>query len=120
MNKLDLFNGRISRTSFLIGLILTFIVLTGISTIFTLILGNQAFTANSFSALLMILFVFIGLFYVNSISIRRLHDFNKTGVWTLAYFTGLGGAILPLVLLVVPGSKGVNKYGSKPSLITLP
>ncbi len=48
-----------------------------------------------------------------AIGIRRLHDLDKSGWWTLIAFTGIGA----IVLLVWDGSKGTsgaNRFGPDP------
>lgn len=46
------------------------------------------------------------------ISIKRLHDQNKSGVWVLLNLVpGVGPLILLILLGCVPGDKGKNSYG---------
>ena len=57
--------------------------------------------------------------------VRRLHDFNRSGWWSLILlifllplpWPPLGYALtaLCLVLLFVPGTRGPNRYGSRPA-----
>jgi uncharacterized membrane protein YhaH (DUF805 family) len=44
-----------------------------------------------------------------SVSIRRLHDINRTGWWLLISLT-IVGIILLLYWAVKPGDKGVNRF----------
>ncbi len=45
-------------------------------------------------------------------TIKRLHDINKSGWWTLAHLMPfIGSVILQLVLSIIPGTKGKNQYG---------
>ena len=46
-----------------------------------------------------------------AVSVRRLHDTNKSGWWLLLCFVPFVGSI---VILVLEGTKGANKYGDEP------
>tara|TARA_Y100000814_G_C12123803_1_gene331583 strand:+ start:173 stop:559 length:387 start_codon:yes stop_codon:yes gene_type:complete len=48
-----------------------------------------------------------------SCGIRRLHDINRSGWWTLLNITPLTGFIL-FVLFMFDGTVGENKYGPDP------
>jgi uncharacterized membrane protein YhaH (DUF805 family) len=69
--------------------------------------------------LLLVLTLFMGTSFVVSAylgvysTIRRLHDFNLSGWWSIPFF-GLSAflGIGPLLLLIIPGSKGANRFGS--------
>ena len=45
-----------------------------------------------------------------SVSIRRLHDINKSGWWLLLVFTGIGNFVL-LYWFALKGNYGDNLYG---------
>ena len=45
-----------------------------------------------------------------SIAVRRLHDRNISGWWSLLFITPLG--LLLLIQLIMKGNEKVNKYGS--------
>lgn len=48
-----------------------------------------------------------------TVSIRRLHDINRNGLWLLIIFTGIG--IIPLLYWICKeGNAGVNLYGANP------
>ena len=48
------------------------------------------------------------------ISIRRLHDLNKSGWWVLLYLIPYVNLIFGLYLLFAPGTHGYNRYGEDP------
>lgn len=48
------------------------------------------------------------------IDIRRLHDLNKSGWWTLILFIPYINVIFGLYILFAPGTQGYNKYGADP------
>jgi uncharacterized membrane protein YhaH (DUF805 family) len=56
----------------------------------------------------------IFLFALSSLSflVRRFHDMNCSGGWTVAFlFLGLCIPFLYLILVVLPGTKGENRFG---------
>jgi uncharacterized membrane protein YhaH (DUF805 family) len=49
-----------------------------------------------------------------AVTIRRLHDTDRSGWWLLILFIPLIGAIWLLVLMVFDGTPGQNQYGPDP------
>jgi uncharacterized membrane protein YhaH (DUF805 family) len=49
-----------------------------------------------------------------SLSVRRLHDRDKSGWWCLIAFIPLIGAIILLIWFVLAGTPGDNRFGSDP------
>ena len=49
-----------------------------------------------------------------AISIRRMHDINKSGFWILVGIIPLVGWIWFIILAVQEGAKGSNAYGPDP------
>ncbi len=49
-----------------------------------------------------------------AVSVRRLHDIDRTGWWVLLSFVPLIGAIVLLVFAVQEGTPGDNRYGPNP------
>jgi uncharacterized membrane protein YhaH (DUF805 family) len=45
--------------------------------------------------------------------IQRIHDFNQSGWWVLLIFFPYLGVLFLLLLLIIPGTNGSNKFGSK-------
>lgn len=48
-----------------------------------------------------------------AVSVRRLHDTDRSGWWVLLGITGIGGLVL-LVFFVLEGTKGENRFGDDP------
>jgi uncharacterized membrane protein YhaH (DUF805 family) len=48
-----------------------------------------------------------------AVSVRRLHDLDRTGWWLLLIFTGIGGILL-LIWDCMKGTDGPNRFGSDP------
>ena len=48
-----------------------------------------------------------------AVSVRRLHDLDRTGWWLLVVFTGIG-IILLVIWDCMKGTNGPNRYGADP------
>jgi uncharacterized membrane protein YhaH (DUF805 family) len=55
-----------------------------------------------------------------AVSVRRLHDTNKSGWWLLIALVPLVGGIILLVLMAIEGDPGNNLYGPNPKLLAQP
>ena len=53
-----------------------------------------------------------------AVSIRRLHDTDRRGWWFLLQLIPIVGTIWYLVLLVLDGQAGENRFGADPKLDT--
>ncbi len=61
------------------------------------------------------LVVTIGLLVPSlAVSIRRLHDTDRTGWWILLYLVPLIGTIVLIVFFVQRGTDGENRFGPDP------
>jgi uncharacterized membrane protein YhaH (DUF805 family) len=49
-----------------------------------------------------------------AVSIRRLHDSDRSGWWLLLGLVPLVGEIIVLVLMVLEGTRGANRFGADP------
>lgn len=54
-----------------------------------------------------------------SVSVRRLHDTNKSGWWLLLCLIPLGGLVI-LAFCCIEGDPGPNQYGPSPKLLAAP
>src|ERR1700743_339695 len=46
--------------------------------------------------------------------VRRLHDMDKPGWWSLLAFVPIGNLVLVIMLLFVGGTVGENRFGPQP------
>ena len=49
-----------------------------------------------------------------SVSVRRLHDTNRSGWWLLIALVPLLGAIVLLIFMVLDSEAGANRFGPNP------
>ncbi|HEV2323499.1 MAG TPA: DUF805 domain-containing protein [Terracidiphilus sp.] len=55
-----------------------------------------------------------------AVTVRRLHDIDKTGWWILICLVPVIGGITLLVMTVLDGTQGSNQYGPDPKRAPLP
>ena len=48
---------------------------------------------------------------VCAISVRRLHDTNRSESWMLVFFIPIVGILIYILLMAQPGDRSANKYG---------
>jgi uncharacterized membrane protein YhaH (DUF805 family) len=53
-----------------------------------------------------------------AVTVRRLHDIDRTGWWILINLIPLIGTIVLLVFALTPGTPGSNRYGPDPKQAT--
>ncbi len=49
-----------------------------------------------------------------AVGVRRLHDTERIGWWWLIALIPFVGAIVLLVFMVIPGTRGANRFGPDP------
>jgi len=52
-----------------------------------------------------------------AVSVRRLHDIDKSGWWLLLILVPLVGALVLLVFAIMEGTRGDNRFGPDPKSI---
>lgn len=49
-----------------------------------------------------------------SVTVRRLHDVNRSALWLLLSIVPVVGSYALSLMLVLPGTRGANEYGPEP------
>jgi uncharacterized membrane protein YhaH (DUF805 family) len=110
-DKFFTFKDRSSRKEYILKslLIVVFIITWNCSEIFR---NNDSFLSNLYE---MIIGIFGLLMFLQSLplSIRRFHDINCSGWWTLISFIP-GGQLIIFWLMLKKGTSGTNDYGDEP------
>lgn len=102
------FDGRASRPAFWWWVLFVVLVSVG-ANIIDLVIGAPVFSA----------ILGLGLLLPNlSVSIRRLHDTDRTGWWVLIWLIPLVGWIVLLVFYLQQGDAGENRFGPPPAAPT--
>jgi len=97
--------GRINRLKYFIYCLILFIVF--FSTFFISKLGDSG---RAISLIIYILYLLIGAF----VTVRRLHDIEKSGWYYWLFYVPFVNIVLFLMLLFQKGTIGTNKYGLSP------
>lgn len=71
-------------------------------------------TGNEFLTILAVVFALVCMYSSIVLSIRRLHDCDKSGYWYLLMFIPILNIFGWLYMLFQPGTNGENKYGPNP------
>ncbi|MEQ9488247.1 MAG: DUF805 domain-containing protein [Alphaproteobacteria bacterium] len=109
--KYATFTGRARRKEYWLFALLYFIV----NLVFAVI-GGSLYSASSLQALNTVSIVIVLVLFLPSlaVTVRRLHDTDRSGWWVLISLIPVIGTIWLLVLLVLPGTRGSNNYGEDP------
>jgi uncharacterized membrane protein YhaH (DUF805 family) len=110
--------GRIGRLRFLAWTMVLSLVALPIVGVFALIalglVSSDSTTGLIFGGILAV-FLFIGFMIVSILfSVQRLHDIGWSGWLWLLNLVPFVGSFFPLVIMVVPGNTGANRYGPPP------
>jgi uncharacterized membrane protein YhaH (DUF805 family) len=105
------FQGRAIRSEFWFWVLFVFIVVFVADLIDLLLFGTglgRGFSLLGSIASLALLLPGLG------VSVRRLHDIDRSGWWLLIVFVPLIGGIVLIVFDVMPGTPGPNRFGPDP------
>jgi uncharacterized membrane protein YhaH (DUF805 family) len=108
------FNGRARRTEYWF-----FVLFATIIAMLLLALGygiNTLFQTNNPIVFMAPITLFLLALFIPSIavSVRRLHDTNKSGWYYLISLIPYIGGLVMLIFYFTPGDKGENNYGDDP------
>lgn len=109
------FTGRSSRREFWLfqGAVVVAVIVA-----FVLIGGDLTATGGTVFSALMLFIVGTAMLALVvpllAVQVRRLHDQDKSGWFVLLNFVPYVGALIVLVLMLLEGTKGENRYGPDP------
>jgi uncharacterized membrane protein YhaH (DUF805 family) len=84
------------------------------------IAGDGGAIVGFFAGMLLPLaYVLLMLIPTLAVSVRRLHDTGRSGVWVLIGLIPFLGALVLLVLMLVEGTPGANQYGENPKSVAM-
>jgi uncharacterized membrane protein YhaH (DUF805 family) len=115
LKKYAVFSGRARRMEYWYFVLFNIIVATVLALIDTL-LGTT--TGVSSFGILSGLYSLAVLIPTLAVTVRRLHDIDRTGWWILINLIPLIGTIVLLVFALTPGTPGSNRYGPDPKQAT--
>ena len=68
-----------------------------------------------FGIILLVVWLLVTIIPIISVSVRRLHDGDRTGWWWWLYLLCFIGTIILLIFYILPGTPGPNRYGEGPA-----
>lgn len=77
-------------------------------------LATDTYDEESRIGLFTSIFVLLTFIPYLSVSVRRLHNTNRTGWWVLIAIIPIIGAVWLIVLYCFKGNRGVNRFGEDP------
>lgn len=107
LKKYAVFSGRAQRAEYWYFLLFYLIIYVGLAIVDSLLGMSEI-------GLLSLIFSLAMIVPSLAVSVRRLHDVDRTGWWVLFAFIPLIGFIVLLVFTVQDGTPGENRFGSNP------
>ncbi|MDY0191692.1 MAG: DUF805 domain-containing protein [Desulfuromonas sp.] len=103
------FSGRARRTEYWMFFLISFIVSVLLGAVEG-VLGSPGILSSLYSLAVLI----PGL----AVSVRRLHDTNRSGWWLLIGLIPIIGAIVLIIFMVQDSNMSANQYGPNPKGVT--
>ena len=100
------FSDRACRTEYWMFVLFNIVIIIVLAVIEGM-LGGPGILANLYSLAVLIPGI--------AVSVRRLHDTDKSGWWLLVGIVPLIGSLLLLVFFIQAGTPGSNSYGQDPT-----
>lgn len=111
LQKYAVFSGRAQRKEYWIFYLLTVLITLALA-ILDMLIGS--FDKASGIGVLSGLYSLAILIPNLAVTVRRLHDTNRSGWWFFIVLVPLLGGILLLIFLAQDGTPGENQYGANP------
>lgn len=118
-SKYATFSGRAPRSEFWWWALFVFLANIGLGIVDIALFGSTTTTGSSISGTtdfspLSNIFSLATLLPSLAVTVRRLHDRDKTGWWWFLWLIPLVGWIILIVWLATEGTRGANRYGPDP------
>ncbi|HEX2559544.1 DUF805 domain-containing protein [Phenylobacterium sp.] len=109
------FNGRARRAEYWLFTLLMILISLPLSVISGVAGAADETGAGAVGGSLILLLVMLGLIIPSiAVTVRRLHDTNRSGWWILISFIPLVGGLILFVFSVLDGTPGPNNFGPDP------
>lgn len=113
MKNYATFNGRARRKEY--WMYMLFVGLFAL--LFGSLMSLLVFILGPFVIFLLVPFFLVFLVPSIAVTVRRLHDTNKSGWWYLICLVPYVGSIILFILSVIEGDRHENQYGPDPKAI---
>jgi len=109
------FEGRIDRTQFLIGNLILFAYTILVPLFLAMVMVNLfGGMGNIATSLLIIAATIVSIVANFALIIKRLHDINLSGWWSLVVLIPYIGIIAAIIIYFIPGTPIENRFGPVP------
>ena len=124
MNILGLGLPRLNRRSFFLSVFASMFLFVGagiiLGSLLSAAVGAESTTdLNSPEQIVLTPFMIAAFLSIGACFVKRLHDLNMRGWWALGIFVPLVNLITLVLLFFSPGSKGENRFGASPKVVSL-
>lgn len=107
--------GRVRYIGYWVGLGLSASLVAGLLGGFAAVLGDTAsWRVDLLATGGFVVLAVLALAMSVLLTVRRLHDFDASGWWSTLALVPLANVVLYLVLLIMPGTQGSNRFGHRP------
>jgi len=106
LKKYAIFNGRSRRLEYWIFNVISALIVAG--------LGYVDARMGNYPPLLSALYALAVLIPAIAVTVRRLHDTDRSGWWLLISLVPFIGQLILLVFLLIGGKRDRNQYGPDP------
>ena len=116
-SKFATFQGRAPRSEFWWFMLILWLLTFVIAFVVSFFVSDSLENLSAGSALLLGPLFAGGLFLwlaSLSVTIRRLHDSDKSGWWYWISLVPYAGVLVLLIFMLLPGTNGDNRFGPKP------
>ncbi len=104
--------GRIGRLRFLAWTLVSLLVAAAVAGVIAISLfaGEHFMLGGLFGMIAVLVYLYVNI----TISVQRLHDLGWSGWLWLLNLVPLVGSVFPILIMVMPGNTGANRYGAPP------
>ena len=113
--KYAVFGGRSRRKEYWYFMLFNFVVLIVLGGIDALL---ETLNSGGGVGLLIAIYALASIIPFLAVSVRRLHDIDRSGWWYFITLIPLIGAIVMLVFTLLDSTPGDNRYGPNPKGVT--
>lgn len=108
------FSGRSQRTEYWMFMLLYLIVIVALLALSAALDGLGGGTMSSIFIAPLVIFIIASIVPMIAVTVRRLHDQDKSGWFYLINFIPYVGGFIMLVFMCIDGTPGSNQYGPDP------
>ena len=109
---LGMWDGRVGRMQYIFNYLFLIVISTVGLSIAGVLIGVAGNVGLIIGSILAVIFGLLYFLFAVSLILRRLHDFGQSGLWLLLYLLPFLGFLMSIILLVVAGDPGPNRYGA--------